>query len=89
MMHFDLSKTLSLVTMAGSHAYGMSTPESDIDILFVTTDKSKVNTVVMKNSLRERLQPIVVTQNDFIKMKIENAVFYKEVNEGKVLWIKE
>ncbi len=92
MLNELVGKTLeycSKIVLFGSASKGENEKDSDIDILFVTTDKSRVSSIVLKDSLREKLQPVVVTQNDFIKMKTENPVFYKEVNEGKVLWIKE
>lgn len=79
----------SKIVLFGSAAKGENAKESDLDILFITTDKQKVNSIVLKDRLREEIQPVIVTQNDFIKMKTENPVFYKEINEGKVLWIKE
>jgi predicted nucleotidyltransferase len=79
----------SKIVLFGSAAKGENTKESDIDILFLTTEKQRVNSIVLKDKSREKIQPIIATQNDFIKMKTENPVFYKEVSDGKVLWIKE
>jgi len=79
----------SKIILFGSASKGENNKESDIDILFITTEKQKVNSIVLKDHSREKIQPVIVTQNDFIKMKSDNPVFYKEVNEGKVIWIRE
>lgn len=79
----------SKIVLYGSAACGENTKDSDIDLLFITPEKSKVNAAVLKDRQREKIQPVVMTQNELIKMKTENPVFYKEINEGKVLWIKE
>lgn len=77
------------IVLFGSAAKGENHKASDIDLLFITPEKSKVSALTLKDSQREKLQPVIVTQNEFIKMKIDNLAFYKEVGEGKVLWIRE
>lgn len=78
----------SKIVLFGSTAKGVNTKESDIDILFVTPNKEKINTIIMKDNIREKLQPVILTQNDFVGLQTENPIFYEKIIEGKILWIK-
>ncbi|MCB4791647.1 MAG: nucleotidyltransferase domain-containing protein [Elusimicrobia bacterium] len=83
------SEYSSKIVLFGSALKGENTQESDLDILFITDDKEKVHSIILKDKNREKIQPVIATQNDFIKMKKENPVFYNEINNGKILWIKK
>ena len=79
-------KPISLkIVLYGSSAQGSNHAESDIDLFVLTRDTKKVKDVIYKSPLRERLQHVIVTPQDFVKLKKENPIFYKEVSNGVIL----
>ena len=81
-----LKPLCSKIILFGSAARGENKKDSDFDLLLITNDKSKVNAILSKCEIREELQPVIVTQNEYAVMKARNEVFYKEIQMGRVLW---
>jgi len=80
-------KNLSLrIVLYGSAAKGENTAESDIDVFILTRTPDEVEKIIFKDKLREKIQYVTHTPNDFIKSKKRNPTFYKEVERGIVLW---
>lgn len=80
-------KKLSLrIVFYGSAAKGENTTESDIDVFILTRTPDEVGKIIFKDKLREKIQYVAHTPNDFIKSKKRNPTFYKEVEKGIVLW---
>jgi len=73
------------IILYGSSAKGENHAESDIDLFILARDVKKVKNIVYKSSLKGRLQYIVATPQDFVKLKKENPVFCKEVSGGIIL----
>lgn len=83
-------KKLSLrIVFYGSAAKGENTTESDIDVFILTRTPDEVEKIIFKDKLREKIQYVTHTPNDFIKSKKRNPTFYKEVEKGIVLWQKK
>ena len=78
----------SKIVLYGTAAKGENAHAGDMEVLFITTDKAKVFSLILKDKARDNMQPVVVTQADFNKMMSENPFFHTKVNEGKVLWEK-
>jgi predicted nucleotidyltransferase len=74
------------IVLYGSTAKGENTAESDIDIFIMTRDTDEIKEIIFKDKLREKIQYVVHTPNDFIKSKKNSPVFYSEVEKGIVLW---
>jgi predicted nucleotidyltransferase len=82
----DKIKDISLkIVLYGSSATGANHAGSDIDLFILTRDVKKAKDIVYKNPLKERLQPVIITPQDFVKLKKDNPVFYKEVFSGIVI----
>jgi predicted nucleotidyltransferase len=82
----DKLRDISLkIVLYGSSAGGTNHAESDIDLFVLTRDVKKVKDIVYKSSLKQKLQHVVTTPQDLIKLKKDNPVFYKEVSSGIVL----
>ena len=81
-----LKKSSLRIVLYGSAAKGENTDESDIDIFIMSRDPDKVEKVIFRDKLREKIQYVIRTPNDFIKSKKMNSIFYKEVEKGIVLW---
>ncbi len=80
-------KKLSLrIVLYGSAAKGENTSESDIDVFILTRTPQEVEKKIFKDKLREKLQCVTQTPNDFIKSKKRNPTFYREVEKGIILW---
>lgn len=80
-------KKISLkIVLYGSAAKGENHSKSDVDIFIMTRDLDDVAKLIFKDRLREKIKYVTHTPNDFIKSKKDNPVFYKEVEEGIVLW---
>ena len=82
----DKLKGISLrIVLYGSAATGSNHAESDIDLFVLTMDLKKSKDIIYKDPLKERLQYIIATPQDFVKLKKDNPVFYKEVSRGIIL----
>jgi len=81
-----LKKFSLKIILYGSAAKGENHSESDIDIFIMTRSVDDIEKIIFKDKLREKIKYVLHTPNDFIKLKKNNPVFYKEVEEGIVLW---
>jgi len=84
-----LKKAVLRVVLYGSAAKGENADESDVDIFIMTREPREVQSLIFKAKLRERIQYITNTPNDFIKSKKNNPAFYNEIEKGVVLWEKK
>jgi len=81
-----LKPLCSRIVLFGSASRGENRKGSDFDLLLITNDKNKVNDILSRSEIREELQPVIVSQNEYAAMKSGNEVFYKEIQTGRVLW---
>ncbi len=80
-------KSLSLrIILYGSASKGENTAESDIDIFVLTRNPEEIKKIIFKSKLRKKIQYIVNTPNDFVKLKTKNKIFYEEIENGIILW---
>ena len=75
-----------MIVLYGSAAKGENTAGSDIDVFILTRTPNEVEKIIFKDKLREKIQYVAHTPNDFIKSKKRNPTFYKEIEKGLVLW---
>ena len=86
----DKLKDVSMkIVLYGSSASGLNHAGSDIDLFVFTRDTKRVKDLIYKSPLKEKLQYIISTPQDLVKLKKENPVFYKEVSEGIILHEKK
>lgn len=79
-------KPISLkIVIYGSAATGTNHAESDIDLFILTRDSKKAKDIIYRSPLKERLQYVVTNPQDFIRLKKQNPVFYKEISGGIIL----
>lgn len=74
------------IVLYGSAATGEDTEESDIDLLIITRDKVAVGKRIAKYTVRERIQPVIHTPQEWALLGSENPVFCGQVERGIVLW---
>ena len=70
----------------GSAGKGENRADSDFDIFVLARDTKEVKRTIFESDLRKRIQHVVCTPNEFAKLRKKNAVFYKEILDGIVLW---
>ena len=79
-------KDISLkIILYGSFATGTNHAGSDIDLFVLSREPKKVKGLIYKSPFKERLQYVVNSPQDFIRLKRDNPVFRKEVSSGIIL----
>jgi predicted nucleotidyltransferase len=80
-------KNVSLrVVLYGSSATGTNHAESDIDLFVLSREPKSVKGLIYKSPFREKIQYVVNSPQDFIRLKKENPVFHKQVSTGIILY---
>lgn len=80
-------KDISLkIVLYGSAATGSNHAESDVDLFVLTRDLKRAKDIIYKSPLKERLQHVIATPQDFVKLKKGNPVFCEEVSGGIILY---
>ena len=74
------------VTLFGSCAQGSDTAESDVDLFILASDRSQAMAAIGHFSSDRRIQPVVVSNQEFAAMKEREPAFYAQVQRGIVLW---
>lgn len=74
------------IVLFGSCAVGEDTVNSDIDLLILSKDKKSINDYLKKKKLSRKIQAVVVTAAEFIRLKERDKAFYKEITKGLTLW---
>ncbi|MEO0185355.1 MAG: nucleotidyltransferase domain-containing protein [candidate division WOR-3 bacterium] len=73
------------VILFGSSAKGEDTSESDIDLLVITNDATRVRKILAKNT---RIVPIVMNSIEFSGLKKKDRSLFEQITRGIVLWEK-
>ena len=91
---YVLVKKLEVISIMlfGSHARGMATPRSDIDILIVTISdyenvQNKLTPIFEKyeKKLMAKINPVYMTRERYLKEQTEKTNFIIEINKGNIL----
>ena len=81
-----LQDKCSKIILFGSCAKGEDTIESDIDIVVITHEKDEVQRSLKFISLSREIAAVVLSPQDYIKVKERDKAFYSEVAKGITLW---
>lgn len=80
-------KSVSLkIVLYGSFAIGTNHAESDIDLFVLSRESKNVKNLIYKSPFKEKLQYVVNSPQDFIRIKRDNPVFHKEISKGIILY---
>jgi len=80
-------KQVSLkIILYGSSAIGTNHTESDIDLFVLSRTPEKAKGLIYKSSFRERIQYVVNSPQDFVRLKKENPAFHKQASTGIILY---
>jgi predicted nucleotidyltransferase len=82
----DLKKHSVKIILYGSAATGENTEESDRDLLVLTREKKEIEKRIEKYVLKNRIQPVIHTPQEWAALDAENRVFVEQVSRGVVLW---
>jgi len=74
------------IVLFGSCALGEDTIESDIDIVVITNEGNEVRRILKSKSLSRDIAAVVLSPQDFVKLKEEDKAFYSEITKGIMLW---
>lgn len=75
------------IILYGSCATGNDTQDSDIDLFIVSQAASEVNRKLTGKNINGReVKAVVKKPHEFIKLKEKDRGFYRELEEGMVLW---
>jgi len=77
------------IILFGSASRGEDLKDSDIDLFVVTHDVKEISKLIKKYSIDRKIQLIIRTPIDYIKLEKTDSIFYNEINSGIVIWEKE
>jgi len=75
------------IVLFGSCATGEDTADSDIDLLIISNDVNSFKDYLKKKKFSRKIQAVVVTASELIKLKENDKAFYEEVVKGITLWV--
>lgn len=81
-----LQQVSQKIILFGSAAQGKDMVDSDFDLFILTNEKKAVQEIINKSEIAQRIQPVIKNFLEFMELKKKDKVFYKEINQGKVLW---
>jgi predicted nucleotidyltransferase len=79
------------IILFGSSAEGTDIKNSDIDLLFLTSEKSYLRDIVHRFNAKSqrRVAPIILDPQGFSKLRREDTALFDRISRGMVLWQKD
>ena len=77
------------VVLFGSCAKGEDTQESDVDLLVVSRDKDHIRSLIPETKAKRKIQLLLKTPQEYVQLENKEPVFFKEIQQGVVLWQKQ
>jgi predicted nucleotidyltransferase len=74
------------IILFGSCAQGSDTLNSDIDLLVITREKTKVNKMAQKIRLSRAIQWVIKTPQEYVVLNNKEKVFAGEIGRGLIIW---
>ena len=83
----ELKKEVNKIILFGSYFEGTNAEDSDIDLFLITdSPPSKIQRIVNKFNLDDKLKPVIRTPAQYLRLKKEEPVFFEEVNRGIIYY---
>jgi len=79
----ELSKEIILF---GSSSRGENSGDSDIDLFVLSHDPETIQKICVLKNTKRKLQLVVRTPTDYVEMETKELTFYKEIQQGIILW---
>ena len=79
---------IDFLSIFGSYAKGSPTKKSDVDVLCVSSNKTKTEREIKSLRYETKLEftPIVIPKSEFAKIKKENEQFWKDLVEYGIIF---
>lgn len=77
------------IILYGSCSRGEDTEQSDLDLFIVTNSEEKILNLINKWRLKRKVQTVIRSPLKYAEMESNEPTFYREVNQGIVLWEKK
>ena len=77
------------IILFGSSSRGEDLLESDLDLFILANDKLLIKETIKNYKIEKRIQMIIKTPSEFLKLEKKDKVFYKEIKLGIMLYSKE
>lgn len=77
------------VILYGSCSRGEDTEQSDLDLFIVTNSEEEILNLINKWRLKGKVQAVIRSPLKYAEMESDEPTFYREVNQGIVLWEKK
>jgi hypothetical protein len=86
----DLREISRRIVLYGSYATGTFSEGSDLDLLVVAEDKTKVTDLMekAKRKIGLDLRPLIMNQLEWINLEQTSPEFFDELSHGLILWEK-
>ena len=81
-----LKKISNKIVLFGSCSNGSDTDKSDIDILVITAEKTKVVKAVQNITFSRPAQWVIKTPQEYVVLNHKERVFAEELAKGIILW---
>lgn len=79
----------SKIVLFGSRAEGTHTSKSDFDIFVVTSEREKINKLIRKSMLEEKIQLVSKIPEEMLTFDKDEPALRDEIKKGIVLWEKD
>jgi len=76
------------IILFGSCAEGNNVKGSDVDLFVLTSEKDKVKKTInyYEKKINKKISPIIVSANEFVKLRSKDKPLYKRIMKGIALW---
>lgn len=74
------------IMLYGSAGRGEDYPDSDLDLLVISTDSKIAQKIISSVRIKRKIQTIIKTPSEFSNIKHTDEIFYQEVARGIILW---
>lgn len=81
-----LKKESLKIILFGSFSTGTNSRESDIDLFVLSNKEVAVRKIVNSSEFAERVQLILKTPAEMLKINKNKPLLFEEIEKGKVLW---
>ena len=74
------------IVLFGSAAEGLDTAQSDIDLFIIGQDRNSVRAITGNFDEDQRIQSVIVSEQDLAVIKSEDPAFYSRIQRGLILF---
>lgn len=85
----QLRNISSRIILFGSCVRGEDRSESDIDMVILSKNRKSVLKAVNSYQSERKISAIVLSKDEYFKLKINDKPFYNQIMAGKILWETE